>query len=185
MGTPKDAPIDLDALKAAADKRLWPKTREQLWKRTWSQRDCPCDSCRAYRAEARSKRPCRIWKPRAKKDGTGQFWFQGKNLIVHRVAWMVTYGHIPEGKKVIRTCGYKRCLEPEHLKLVDDLAEAIHKGKKKRQGKPPRRVARVASRVRWARKQVLKKRRDRQMRERALRVDAAASVEKRTSDPNR
>ena len=83
---------------------------------------------------------------------------------------------IPKGRFVIRTCGYVLCLKPEHLKLgdKDDLAEAIRRGKRKRR---PGRLDRARSRRRWARKKALKKRRDREMRERALRVDAAASEE--------
>ncbi len=157
---PKGAPVDLDALKAA-EERFRDKTREY----TEPQKPKPFekdyergglsyqDALDIYNLAVQKGtiKRCLFWVPKPRKDGTGQFWFQGKNWAAHRIAYMLAYGLIPEGKKVIRTCGHLRCVKPEHLKLVDEggLAEAKRKGKKARRGKAPRPKRKRAEPEKW------------------------------------
>lgn len=48
-------------------------------------------------------------------------------INTHRVAWMLTYGPIPDGKQVLHTCDFGLCGNPAHLFLgtqqdnVDDM----------------------------------------------------------------
>jgi hypothetical protein len=138
MTTPSDTPIDLEALRSVADERFWPKTRKypgplSHWVGRWGALPEGC---------------CLLWKKSLRKDGTGQFWFQGKNWAAHRIAYMLEHGTIPKGRCVVRICGLMRCVNPEHLKLVDEegLAKAKREGRKARKGKPSRRLDREESR---------------------------------------
>lgn len=45
----------------------------------------------------------------------GEIWQDGKNALVHRVAWEVTNGPIPEGLVVRHLCNNPICCNPNHL----------------------------------------------------------------------
>lgn len=69
---------------------------------------------------ARSVTPrpdCQIWTG-ATDRGYGRICVDGVVKRVHRVAWELTYGPIPEGSEVDHLCGIKACVNVEHLELV-------------------------------------------------------------------
>ena len=41
----------------------------------------------------------------------------GKLVYVHRIAWILTHGVIPEGLYVLHRCGNPKCCNPHHLYL--------------------------------------------------------------------
>lgn len=47
--------------------------------------------------------------------GHCQTFVAGKQVLVHRVAWVATYGFIPDGKILRHKCDNPRCINPAHL----------------------------------------------------------------------
>lgn len=60
---------------------------------------------------------CRVWCGGARK-GYGRIRYRGVKLSVHRVAWEMVNGAIPDGLVVDHTCRNRRCCRVEHLRVV-------------------------------------------------------------------
>uniref|UniRef100_A0A6H1ZVK7 Putative homing endonuclease n=1 Tax=viral metagenome TaxID=1070528 RepID=A0A6H1ZVK7_9ZZZZ len=70
------------------------------------------------KVDRKSPLECWNWDAHIGSDGYGQFWFKGKLIHAHRVAWMIRNDfYIPDGMIVLHTCDNKRCVNPYHLKL--------------------------------------------------------------------
>lgn len=65
---------------------------------------------------------CWIWTGGASHYGYGQVSYKGKTTHVHRVAYMLWVGPIPDGLQIdhvkARGCSSKLCLNPAHLEAV-------------------------------------------------------------------
>ena len=62
----------------------------------------------------------------------GEFWMNKKNVLPHRVSYLINKGHIPTGKLVMHTCDNPRCVNPAHLKLgtrKDNVEDMVIKGR--------------------------------------------------------
>jgi hypothetical protein len=57
---------------------------------------------------------CIEWQGNINTSGYGSIKRQG---FVHRIAWTLANGEIPEGMHVMHTCDNKKCYNPEHLML--------------------------------------------------------------------
>lgn len=77
---------------------------------------------------------CWIWKAYCTKKGYGIFGFggHGKTVRAHRFAYVVTYGSIPSGKKILHTCDNQPCVRPSHLFVGSQLENIIDREKKLR-----------------------------------------------------
>ena len=67
----------------------------------------------------------------------GEIWLNGKNALVHRVAWEITNGPVPEGLVVRHLCNNPICANPSHLAVgtqKDNIADRERAGR----GNPPR-----------------------------------------------
>lgn len=63
---------------------------------------------------------CWLWTGSIKKqDGYGVFWLGGKLKRVHRIAWVLNGGTLPEWPMVLdHICKVRHCCKPEHLRIV-------------------------------------------------------------------
>lgn len=79
----------------------------EVAERFWAKVDMPEEGCWLWLAAVRST------------DGIGVFGYDGRVLYAHRVAYVIAFGSIPEGKEVRRSCTVALCVRPKHLVLVD------------------------------------------------------------------
>lgn len=60
---------------------------------------------------------CWLWTA-ATTRGYGQFGFEGRVQLAHRVAWTLLVGPIPDGLTIDHLCKVKHCVNPAHLEPV-------------------------------------------------------------------
>jgi hypothetical protein len=60
---------------------------------------------------------CWLWQKRLDKYGYGRFSFGDpkKSWKVHRLAYTLYVGQIPNGKSVLHHCDVRHCVKPDHL----------------------------------------------------------------------
>lgn len=61
---------------------------------------------------------CFEWQGYLDKDGYGTFFFRKKNRKAHRVSYFLKCGDIPKEMVIDHICKNRRCVNPEHLRLV-------------------------------------------------------------------
>lgn len=73
---------------------------------------------------------CWLWTGATIPKGYGAISVEGRLELVHRVAYRLTHGTIPEGKQIdhtchtkdcttkARECPHRRCINPEHLEAA-------------------------------------------------------------------
>lgn len=67
---------------------------------------------------------CWIWRFQKKRDGYGRLRDNGRNALVHRVAYETFVGPIPPEMQVDHLCFTPACCNPEHLRLLSLLENA-------------------------------------------------------------
>src|SRR3990167_1363965 len=75
---------------------------------------------------------CWIWNACRGSHGYGAFLIGRRSFQAHRVAWMLTYGDIPEGLHVLHRCDVKACVNPSHLFIgthQDNMTDRNRKGR--------------------------------------------------------
>ena len=65
-------------------------------------------------------------------DGYGRIDIKNRAYAVHRVAWELKYGKIPDGKVLAHRCDVRSCCNPDHLFLAtqsENMIDAVKKGR--------------------------------------------------------
>jgi hypothetical protein len=66
------------------------------------------------------------------RGGYGQVKYGKKHYRAHRLAWLLTFGEIPDGMKVLHRCDTPACCRPDHLFLgsqTDNIHDMLEKGR--------------------------------------------------------
>jgi hypothetical protein len=82
---------------------------------------------------------CLLWMGPVTSTGYGKIKVDGRTVGVHRVAYAVWNGPIPEGLEIDHLCRVRNCINPEHLEAVT-RRENIRRG----EGPIAKQIAQVA-----------------------------------------
>lgn len=83
---------------------------------------------------------CWLWRGACTHNGYGHLtvgkWFDGRKrqMRAHRLAFMLTHGHVADGRLVLHACDNRRCCNPDHLRVgsaADNSADMISRGRGK------------------------------------------------------
>ena len=55
------------------------------------------------------------WTGRTNSQGLASTIVSSREITAHRLAFMLTMGHLPEKKMLVRKCKNKLCVRPDHL----------------------------------------------------------------------
>jgi hypothetical protein len=89
----------------------------------------------AERLALKSKRAengCLEWTGAPSNTGYGKLKINGKELLAHRVAYMLRFGAISEAQCVLHKCDNRLCIDTDHHFLgtrVDNNADMVSKGR--------------------------------------------------------
>jgi hypothetical protein len=109
----------------------------------------------SVRTEITEKRVKHFWSRVNKTDGCWEWtlrpstpfgYCRYNKELIHRFAWRVTYGEMPDGIQVLHKCDNPRCCRPDHLFLGTQLDNVRDMFKK---GRAAKRVARRGDDNHW------------------------------------
>ncbi len=86
--------------------------------RLWQRVDMNPDGCWLFKGAAKSR--------------YGRIQFRDRLDLAHRVAWILTYGEIPDGMWVLHKCDVPKCVRPDHLFLgtpKENVEDMMAKGR--------------------------------------------------------
>jgi hypothetical protein len=84
--------------------------------------------------------PCWEWIAGKFRYGYGQFTFQGRNMLAHRVSWFLKYGKFPQPMG-LHKCDNPSCVRPTHLfegTKDDNMKDQVSKNRSLKGEKHPR-----------------------------------------------
>lgn len=75
---------------------------------------------------------CWLWIGLKIKKGYGLFGINRKNVLAHRISWVIANGEIPDELNVLHKCDNPSCVNPDHLflgTLKDNMQDCARKGR--------------------------------------------------------
>lgn len=61
---------------------------------------------------------CWLWTGPRLPNGYGRLWLNGRLRTVHRLAWELARGPIPDGLVIDHACRVRNCVNPDHMEVV-------------------------------------------------------------------
>lgn len=80
-------------------------------------------------------KPTKCWNWTGSSGRYGHFRFGGRLVHANRVSWIINFGSIPKGMKVLHKCDNGLCVNPNHLFLGtqrENILDCIRKGRANR-----------------------------------------------------
>lgn len=71
---------------------------------------------------------CWLWLGYVQPNGYAQFRVGKKRQYVHRVAYELVKGSIPDGLQIDHLCAVRKCVNPDHLEAVTPLVNNLRCG---------------------------------------------------------
>lgn len=105
------------------------RRRGQDLRPLWAERLPPRKRPLAERfwAKVQKTDECWLWTASGDTSGYGQVVVDGRLCAAHRVSWELANGPIPEGMFIDHRCHNRRCVNPEHLRLVTNAQNMQHR----------------------------------------------------------
>lgn len=77
-------------------------------------------------------RGCWEWTGHKTRNGYGRVKVRGRRVLVHRLAFEVVHGEVPEGLRVLHHCDNPPCWRPDHLyagTAADNKRDELERGR--------------------------------------------------------
>jgi hypothetical protein len=69
--------------------------------------------------------PCWVWAGSLQKQGYGNIGVEGRTRLVHKTAFELAYGPVPDGLELDHLCRNRPCANPYHLEAVTRRVNAL------------------------------------------------------------
>ena len=119
-----------------------------------------------YEWSAFGKGGCWDWIGSLHNDRYAAWNTGGRQIKVHRASYLLSVGPIPKKRFVVHSCGNRKCVNPDHLKLVThkglyqhnlergDVARGERNGFAKLTAKKVRRIRQLAATGKYTHRQI-------------------------------
>jgi hypothetical protein len=95
------------------------ETRAKMSQAQRARRPRDLDGSERFMARVQKTDSCWFWIGGCTANGYGAIWYDGRQISAHRFALMREGHVIPDGDHVHHECGERRCVRPDHLRIID------------------------------------------------------------------